>query len=244
MIPLPSELWILVPVSLAASALSGVIGMGGGILLLAVMATVLAPPLVVPIHGVVQMTSNSTRAVTLIRHVDWRIFFSYCPTLSAGVFLGLQFYRGNEMEWFRPLIGLFVLGFLIWDRVRPRRLQLPRWAFIPAGLVGGVITILIGASGPYLAALFLRDDMDRETIIATKAAVQTVGHLFKIPAFLSIRFDYFAHLDLLLPLLACAVGGTLFGRWALGKMGERIFRILFRLVLLALALRLLVDPWV
>ena len=241
---MPSELWILIPVSLAASALSGVIGMGGGVLLLAVMATVLAPPLVVPIHGVVQLTSNSTRAVTLLRHVDWRIVLAYCPTLVAGVFLGLQFYRGSEMEWFRPLIGLFVLGFLIWDRLRPKRLQMPRWAFVPAGFVGGVITILIGASGPYLAALFLRDDMDRETIIATKAVVQTVGHLLKIPAFLSIRFDYLAHLDLLLPLLACAVAGTLFGTWALGKMGERIFRVFFRVVLLALALRLVLDPWI
>jgi uncharacterized membrane protein YfcA len=234
----------LIPVSLAASALSGVIGMGGGVLLLAVMATVLAPPLVVPLHGVVQLTSNSTRAVTLLRHVDWRIVLAYCPTLIAGVFFGLQFYRESEMEWFRPLIGLFVLGFLIWDRLRPKRLQLPLWAYLPAGFVGGVITILIGASGPYLAAFFLRDDMDKESIIATKAMVQMVGHLLKIPAFLSIQFDYFAHLDLLLPLLACAVGGTLVGTWALGKMGERIFRIFFRLVLLALALRLVLDPWI
>lgn len=236
-----SELWILIPASLAASVLSGVIGMGGGVLLLAVMATVLTPALVVPIHGVVQLTSNSTRAFTLLRHVDWRIVLYYCPTLIAGVFLGLQFYRGSEMEWFRPLIGAFVLCFLIWDRIRPKRLQMPRWAFLPAGLVGGVITILIGASGPYLAALFLRDDMDRESIIATKAVVQTVGHLLKIPAFLSIQFDYFANLDLLLPLLACAVVGTLAGTWALGRMGEKIFRIVFRVVLLGLALRLLLG---
>lgn len=238
------ELWILIPTSLAASALSGVIGMGGGVLLLAVMATVLAPPLVVPLHGVVQLTSNSTRAFKLLRHVDWRIVLYYCPALVAGVFLGLQFYLENEMVWFRPLIGSFVLGFLIWDRLRPQRLKLPRWAYVPAGLVGGAITILIGASGPYLAALFLRDDMDRESIIATKAMVQTIGHLLKIPAFLAIQFDYLANVDLLLPLLASAVVGTLIGTWALERMGERVFRILFRVVLLALALRLLVDPWV
>jgi uncharacterized membrane protein YfcA len=238
------ELWILIPAAFAASALSGAIGMGGGVLLLAVMATVLAPPLVVPLHGVVQLTSNTTRAVTLFRRVDWQIVLFYCPTLVAGVFLGLQLYRGSGMIWFRPLIGLFVIAFLAWDRFRPKRLQMPRWVFFPAGLLGGAITILIGASGPYLAAFFLRDDMDRESIIATKALVQTVGHLLKIPAFLAIDFDYPANLHLLLPLLGCAVGGTLLGTWALQKMGEGVFRIIFRVVLLGLGLRLLADPWI
>lgn len=237
------ELWILIPSAFAASTLSGVIGMGGGVLLLAVMASVLAPPLVVPLHGVVQLTSNSTRTLTLLRRVDWMIVLFYCPTLVLGVFLGLQLYRGTEMVWFRPLIGWFVLAFLAWDRFRPRRLQIPRWAFVPAGLVGGVITILIGASGPYLASLFLRDDMDKESIIATKAMVQTVGHLLKIPAFLSIQFDYTGNLRLLLPLLACAIGGTLAGTWVLTKMGERAFRVIFRVVLLGLAVRLVLDPF-
>lgn len=237
-------LLILIPVALVTSIISGIIGMGGGVTLLAVMAYLLEPAVVVPAHGVVQLVSNSTRSLALLGKVSWSILLLYVPTLFVGAAVGIRIYSGAGMPWFRPLIGAFVLAFLLWDRFKPARLVLPRWIFAPAGLLGGVITILIGASGPYLAAFFLRDDLDRQEIVATKAAIQTIGHLIKIPAFLSIGFDYAAHLKLILPLIACAVAGTLIGTRILKRVGERFFQIAFRVFLAVLALRLLVDPLV
>jgi len=99
----------------------------------------------------------------------------------------------------------------------------------------------VGATGPYLAAFLLRDDMERRKIVATKAAVQSVGHFAKIPAFLSVGFDYTAHLHVLVPLVACAVVGTLLGTALLSRMNERLFQIAFRVVLAALGLRLLLG---
>lgn len=229
---------ILVPVAFIASIISGIIGMGGGVTLLAVMASLLEPALVVPVHGAVQMVSNTTRSLALWRRVCWWALLLYVPGLLLGAWFGLRFYSGAGMPWFRPLIGLFVLAFLAWDRFKPRRLLLPRWIFIPAGLLGGVITILIGASGPFLAAFFLRDDMDREQIVATKSAIQTIGHGIKIPAFLSIGFPYGEHLGLIVPLVACAVLGTIIGTRVLKRVNERFFQLAFRLFLAALGLRL------
>jgi uncharacterized membrane protein YfcA len=168
----------------------------------------------------------------------------YVPTLMLGAAVGIRFYSGAGMPWFRPMIGVFVLAFLVWDRFKPERLVLPRWVFLPAGFLGGIITVLIGASGPYLAAFFLRDDMDRHQIVATKAAIQTFGHLVKIPAFMSIGFVYREHLDLILPLLACAVVGTIIGTRILKRMREGIFQIAFRVFLALLALRLILDAWI
>ena len=238
------ELWLLVPTALVASALSGILGMGGGVLLIAVMAAVLGPQVVVPVHGVVQLVSNSTRTLQLLGHVKWRIAALYVPGLFVGVALALQLYRDSDLSWFRPLIGAFVLAFLAWDRWRPKKLQLPMWVFLPAGVGSGIITLLVGAAGPFLAAFFLRDDLDRREVIATKAFLQTVGHLLKVPAFLSLGFDYGAEVGLILPLLACAVAGTFLGTWVLGRMPEEVFRRAFRWVLGALALRLLASPWI
>ncbi len=226
---------------LAASTLSGVVGMGGGVLLVAVMATLLEPALVVPLHGVIQLVSNGTRSWALWRRVDWGLFLLYTPTLLLGVALGTRLYLDTGLSWFRPLVGAFVLSFLLWDRLRPRQLAIPRWVFLPAGLLGGVITMLVGASGPYLAAFFLRDDLDREEIVATKAAIQSVGHLLKLPAFLVIGFDYRGHLTLLVPLLVCAVLGTLLGTRILRRMPERVFQAIFRILLTLLGLRLVLD---
>lgn len=237
-----SDLLVLIPAALAASALSGVLGMGGGVLLLAVMTALLDPALVVPLHGVVQLVSNFTRAAALRRDVSWWIVGRYVPLMVVGAWLGLQLYRGADLPWFRPAVGAFIVSSLLWDRFKPKRLQLPRWVFLPAGLGGGFLAIVVGASGPYLAAFFLRDDLDRKEIVATKAAVQTFGHFLKIPAFLSIGFAYHRHLETLVPLLACVVAGTFLGTQLLHRMSERAFRPLFRGVLSLLALRLLVSP--
>ncbi|MEZ5063196.1 MAG: sulfite exporter TauE/SafE family protein [bacterium] len=233
----------LAPVALLSAALSGVLGMGGGIVLLAAMAAVLPIGVVVPVHGVVQLASNASRALTLLRHTNRPIVLAYAPAMIVGAWLGLQLYRDGGIPWFRPAIGALVLSFLLWDRFRPKRLRFPLAAYVPAGIGGGFLTITIGAAGPYLAAFFLRDDLDRKEIVATKAVIQTFGHFLKIPAFLSIGFDYRGELGLILPLLACVIAGTWLGTRLLHRLPERTFRALFRIALVILAIRLLASPW-
>jgi uncharacterized membrane protein YfcA len=234
---------ILIVTVLLTSAVSGTLGMGGGIILLAVMASTLDPALVVPIHGIIQLVSNVTRTLALLRSVAWRVFFLWVPGLFLGAWLGVRLYSGAGMPWFRPLIGAFVIAFLLWDRFKPKRLAIPMWAFLPGGIAGGVLTIVLGATGPYLATFFLRDDLERKEVVATKSACQTIGHLVKIPAFLYVGFSYADHLRLITPLLACAIAGTFIGTSFLRRMNEAVFRVLFRIVLLALAARLLADAW-
>lgn len=234
---------VLVPAALVASAVSGVLGMGGGVILLAVMAAVMNPVAVVPVHGVVQLASNFTRAVALAREVSWGVFARYVPLMVVGAWLGIQLYRGAEAPWFQPAVGAFIASSLLWDRFKPRRLQLPKWVFYPAGLGGGFLTVVVGAAGPYLAAFFLRDDLERKQIVATKAAIQTFGHFLKIPAFVSIGFSYRDQLGTIVPLLACVIVGTFAGTHLLARMSERGFRAAFRTVLALLAGRLLLSPW-
>ena len=52
-----------------------------------------------------------------------------------------------------------------------------------------VLTVLVGVTGPWVSAFFLRDDLSKEQVVATKAAIQTVGHVAKIPAFLPIYLE-------------------------------------------------------
>ncbi len=237
------SLVLLIATAVLGSAISGAIGMGGGILLIAVMAMVLDPVIVVPVHGVVQLASNFTRLLRLRRDIAGWVVALYAPTMVIGAWIGLQLYHGAGMPWFKPAIGAFVVAFLVWDRFKPKRLVLPRWVFVPAGIGGGFLTITVGAAGPYLAAFFLRDDLQRKEIVATKAAIQSFGHLLKIPAFLSIGFDYRSEVGLVLPLLAAVVAGTFVGTHVLHRMSDEAFGQGFRAVLAVLALRLLATPW-
>jgi uncharacterized membrane protein YfcA len=234
--------WVLLAVaSLLTATVSGVLGMAGGIALLGVMAVVLPAPAVVPIHGVVQLGSNLSRTLVLLKKVHWPIFAWYAPALGAGVAVAALVWQG-DLAWFRPAIGVFILVFLVVRRKQPKLRKLPLWLYAPVGLVTGFLTLFIGATGPFIAPFFFRDDLDKEQIIATKAICQTVGHLLKLPAFLAIGFDYIPYLPLLGVLLLCTIAGTLVGRQVLERISERTFGIVFEVVLGGIALLLIFRP--
>lgn len=231
-------------VTLVSTALSGAVGMGGGTILAAAMATLLPARAVVPIHGVIQVCSNSSRGLLLLKHVEWRILALYVPLQLVGVWVAIQwFWRGETFEWFRPTLGAFVLASILWSRVKPKRIVVPRTVFALAGFGGGLLTVLVGVTGPWVSAFFLRDDLTKEQVVATKAAIQTVGHLAKIPAFLSVGFIYREHFDLMLPMVVASLLGTWLGTRLLGKMRTTHFRLAFQIVLGLLGLRLVISPW-
>lgn len=237
------------------ATLSGVLGMGGGMLLVGVMALLLPATWVVPVHGVVQLCSNSTRTLVFLPHVRWRYFAAYSPFLLLGVAgaaaiyilildvdsLG-ALYDADKLEWFKPLIGLFLLLFLGWRRYKPTLRAPPLWLYAPLGAVTGFLAMFVGATGPFIAPFFLRDDFEKEEVIATKAACQMVGHGLKIPAFLIIGFEYSAHLPLLALLVAGVILGTLTGKRLLSRLDSKLFERLFIGLLTLLALHL-IGSW-
>ena len=212
-----------------------------------------------PVHGVAQLVSNGTRAIAFIKHVRWAIFVRYVPLLVVGVAGATWVFRtyleGEKLAWFKPFIGAFILAFLWWRRWKPLGRDAgnaaanwarnpPLWIYPVLGLVVGFLAIFVGATGPFIAPFFLRDDLNKEQVIATKASVQVVGHILKVPAFFAIGFDYTAHVEVLAVLCVGVVVGTFIGKWLLGKLPENTFVILFECVLAVLACYLITSYFV
>jgi uncharacterized membrane protein YfcA len=229
----------LAAASLLTSALSAVVGMGGGIALLAVMAALLPASVVVPIHGVVQLFSNGTRALVMLRDINGKVFALYIVPSVAGVLLGARLYVGGELPWFRPAVGVFILGYLVTLRFQPKIGRFWLGWYAPLGFVVGAFAALIGATGPLIAPFFLRDDLAPREIVATKAAIQITTHAAKIPAFLLAGFAYREHVGLLGPLVVASIAGTLVGGKVLDRLSPVVFRRLFATVLVAVALHLI-----
>ena len=78
------ELTIVATVVLT-SMLSGVLGMAGGIILMALLVALKPVAAAMIIHGVVQATSNGSRAFLLRRHIALRILpQDYWKNLSSN----------------------------------------------------------------------------------------------------------------------------------------------------------------
>ncbi|QQR91405.1 MAG: sulfite exporter TauE/SafE family protein [Myxococcales bacterium] len=236
-----SVLFFLAIAALLTSALSAVLGMGGGLTLVGVMTVLLPAKDVVPLHGAVQLISNFTRVMVFLRHVYWKIFFIYAPSLIPGITLAAYLWSGSKLDGLKPFIGLFILAFLYWRHHKRKFKQLKLWVFVPVALITGFLAIFVGAIGPFLAPFFLRDDLEKEQIIATKAICQMWTHIFKIPAFLAFGFPYQDHVPLLLTLVACVMMGTLLGKRLLSRIPQHVFIRLFEGVLGVLALYLVGD---
>lgn len=64
---------ILILVVFVTSTLSGVLGMAGGMILMAVLATTLPIAAAMMLHGAVQLTANGSRAWFLREHIQWMV---------------------------------------------------------------------------------------------------------------------------------------------------------------------------
>ena len=235
---------ILVVACFVTATISGILGMAGGVTLLGVMTALLPAPVVVPLHGIVQLASNWTRTWAFRKHVRWPIFFAFMLPAVLGVAIAANIWADLELTWFKAWIGAFILAFLVWRKYKPKLRHPPLWSYAVLGFAAGLLAIFVGATGPVLAPYFLRDDFDNEEVIATKAVCQTWLHLLKIPAFLALSFDYSPYLAVLAALVAAVIGGTYFGKHLLSRISKERFVFWFQLVLAALAVYLIVSTLV
>ena len=68
-LPLP-DIYLLVASSFIGSVLTAALGVGGGAFLITMMAGVVPPLALIPLHGVVQMGSNASRALHSRKHLN------------------------------------------------------------------------------------------------------------------------------------------------------------------------------
>ena len=239
---LPSDLTVvsaggLVALSFFTSALTAAVGIGGGVVLLAVMASFLPPLVVLPVHGIVQLGSNSGRAAVMRAHIHWRIAGYFFLGSIVGVVLAAKVFIALPVGVLQALLGLFVL-YAVWaPKLRPS--NIPLAGFVPVGALTSFATLFVGGTGPLVSAFFSPEHLGREKLVATHATCMTIQHGLKGIAFGFLGFQFLPWLPVMAAMIASGFIGTLAGRRILQRLPEQLFTKLFRLVLTVLGLRLL-----
>lgn len=218
--------WVIILIAvLATSFISGVFGMAGGLILMGVLALLLPVSGAMVVHGVVQSVANGWRAVLWRRWIEWRVLGLYLAG-AAAAFAGLVFVTVElPRPWLFIVLGL--VAFLVW--LPAKRLQLDARRPVQAAICGFSVTglnVVAGVSGPLLDVFFVTTDLDRRSIVATKAASQVIAHGVKIayyaaPALAAGALEGAEWLLLAAPL---AVIGTSLGAKLLEKMTDLQFR--------------------
>jgi uncharacterized protein len=239
----PMTLVVLCAASLVTAGVSAVLGMAGGIMLLAIMLLFVEPAVAIPVHAVVQLVSNSSRVVIHTKHVRKDLLWPYVLLLLPAGALTVPLAQHAPADILRVAIGLFVivatwrkrwllLGLDV-DRIPVR----PRFAIV--GAAAGALGPIIGATGPFIAPFFLNIGLSRFELIGTKAACQATGHVAKVVLFAFAGFGFLEFGPLIFAMAACIVAGTWLGTRILHQVNDVRFTQLYKFTLTAVAGRLI-----
>jgi uncharacterized membrane protein YfcA len=210
---------------LSTSFISGIFGMAGGMILIGLLLLMMPLAAAMVLHGVTQTASNGWRAWLWREHIRWRVVAWYSVGAVVAV-LGFALIQATPSKpvalitlGLLSLVGLTLPAQIAPDVARPRHAVL-------CGTVCVALQFVAGVSGPIFDVFFVRSAGGRREIIATKAAIQTLGH--------SLKAAYFAQLltgdgQMITPLAAMlavsfAVIGTQLSRTVLDAISDAHFR--------------------
>jgi uncharacterized membrane protein YfcA len=214
---------------LITSFISGILGMAGGMILMGVLLAMLPVPAAMMLHGLTQMASNGWRAWLWRRHIDWRVMGGYV----LGALAAISVFFGIAIVVSKP-IAYILLGLTPYvSYMLPQRLALnvdrPRQPFL-CGAVCTSVQMLAGVAGPLLDVFFVRSQLDRRGVVATKAMSQAFGHLLKVIFFGTISYSAVGRvgdglsIGLVATCIACAFMGTTLSKSVLERMTDANFR--------------------
>ena len=224
------------------STLTALIGAGGGTALLLVMLWFVPAASVVPVHGCIQLASNTARVVLFRRHMHWPVIIRFVIPMPAGVYVGLQLYGMLDQSALQLVIAGFVLlSLLVRVPSAVAGRAFPAWAYLPAGFLIGGANMLVGVLAPVLGAILRFERLDKERTVGTLGFFGFAGNVFKTAGFVLVGFSFTDYL----PMIACAslatILGNLLGRRLLGGISSAGFAAAFRIMLGLLALKLVWD---
>ena len=235
----PVNALILIVTCLCSSVLSGIIGTGGAMLLIAVMAMFLPPAAIVPLHGVVQLVSSVTRGLFGFRHVAWRICGQYLCGAVIGAAVASQFVARIPPGSIPILLGAFVL-IVTWMPGVQAEVRVPvKFLFFGAGIT--FLSLFVGATAGLLASLMLREGLGRDRYVVTVALLATISHALKIIAFGLLGFAFSPYASLLVGMILSVTLGSYVGTRLRGKVPEKPFRQALKILLTILALRMILK---
>ena len=224
-------------ISFIGSFIAASLGLGGGLLVLAVMTLFLPPTVLIPIHAVVQIGSNGFRAILMRRDILYSVIPAFVIGTLIGSYIGGKALFALEIWVLQVILGVFVL-YATWAPKFKSSNPGPA-KFFGCGVFGGFATMFVGGTGPLLAPFVNAACKERQQVVSTHASLMTFQHLFKVILFGVLGFSFGPYIPLLVGLVSFGVCGTIVGKKVLDKLPEKVFRIGLQTILTLLAARLL-----
>jgi len=196
-----------------------------------VLVAVVAVPTAMITHGAIMMVANGWRAYLLKDAILWPIFWRYM--IGAVLGIALLFFVVWRPDKTAIYFILSLIPIIVWMPKRWFHLDIRKRGQAEfTGFIVQAMNTLAGVAGPLLDVFFVRTDMTRQQIVATKSATQSVSHVIKmvfwsaplISAAQTPNDAPFPPLWLILVAAPTAMGATWLGKQILQRMNDTNFQ--------------------
>jgi uncharacterized membrane protein YfcA len=227
---------LLVIISLITAIFTAIVGFGGGMILIAFMPGFIPASAIVPIHSVVQLLSNSSRALFSWRAIHWNFLISFIIGSIIGVVVAAQFINQINLDY----IPLFIAAYILCNVWGPKLEfeKMPRGEFFTIGIIQTGLSLIISATGPLTQSTFQRMGLNHHSIVASSALSMSITHIIKIPVFALLGFSFIDYWRVILGMSLGVIIGTYLGTHVRYKISALVFRKAVDWLLTLLALRM------
>lgn len=224
------------------STIAGVVGLGGGMILIAVLPSFLPINALVPVHGLTQMSSNLSRAVFGYKDVKVEVI----PKFLIGSLVGVSFFAGIlyfiSLTYVPLFIGIYILLSLWSNKFNEKIKRFENYYLI--GFIQSGFSIVVGATGPLATTLLVKDYNDKDVVVATAAALMSITHMLKVFAFMIFGFVFFDYIGILTAMIIGAIIGSYAGTKLRDKIDGKKFMMVLKVLLSLMAIKLIVNLFI
>lgn len=229
---------ILLPLlAFITSALTAVTGIGGGMILIACMPGLLPGAAIVPVHGMVQLFANSSRAFFGWQFLRWDFLLAFIAGAVIGGLVAAAITREINLEYTPLLIAAYIL-FSTWGPGL-RLKQKSNGEFVIIGMLQTGLSMIVGATGPLGQASLLRHQLKRDALVVTAALMMTFTHLTKVILFALLGFAFLSYWKIILGMSIGVIAGAFIGTHIRYKIPEQHFKRILKWLLTLLAFRMI-----
>jgi uncharacterized membrane protein YfcA len=219
-----------------SSTFTAITGIGGGMILIAIMPGFLPAAAIVPVHAVVQLFANSSRALFGWRFLRWEFVLAFIAGSICGGAIAASITREINLEYTPLFIAAYIL-FIVWGPA-PKFNKPPPGEFVVIGAIQTGLSMLVGATGPMSQAALMARGLQRDALVVSGALMTTFTHLTKVVLFALLGFSFTEYWQLIVGMSAAVIVGALIGTRLRYQVPEALFRHILKWLLTLLALRM------
>lgn len=224
------------------SAIAGVLGFGGGMLLIAIMPGFLPAAVIIPIHGLVQLASNGSRVVLSLNNVAWHLLPQFLIGSAIGLTLFSTLLFNISSEYIPLAIGSYIL-LNLWSKPFSNSMIKFENFYIVGALQTG-LSLIVGATGPLTQNILLKKLNNKDQIIATGAVFMSISHLAKIAVFGIVGFQFEEYFLLLIAMSFGAILGSYVGSKVRKNVDNQIYIRIIKYLLSLLAIKMIATIFI